>query len=256
MCHRNFYISISLFFLIAFNVSFLSSTMIEKEIVNAYTPDKKIGEIVVNELEKAGLIQELYIAILNDFDVCVEKMQMIVDQLKKNGVANKVKESFVSKNYNEAEFDFKAAKITFNRSLEWNMFSEETKINILTAFLFGFSAMINQKEKMDHILNNEQVVGILFLMTAMGIDFSCIDIVNKISEKVFDRCKSLKNENLNNCEYESTIYFIYHEISKKLCALNLFSTIFFKICDLKLSQLKQTVIELKSNESTKNKKKK
>jgi hypothetical protein len=198
-----------------------------------------------------GLDNYLYNSLLEDIETITKQIQMILEQMQ---ASNRIRPNGASAD--DKKFDYKTTLVGFQKMFEWNLFSEDTKRGILCLFLFGLGSIITQKSKMDEILNNEQVGGILFVMTAMGIEFSSISIIESIMQVIVKQCSNLKSDNLENCIYEATIYEIFNRLSGKMVSKELFAAILTKLIELRLTYLKNNLNSVDKRDNLPKKKKK
>ena len=211
-----------------------------KEIVN-----NTVKEIIVLKLDVA-----LYEALLNDIEMLYNQIYAIIDQIIKKK-SNLVDEE---NNLDEMIFNYRSSAISFNKFSKINLLSQETQVSLMTSFLFGIGAILTQKTKMAKILNDEQIGGVLFLMTAMGVEFSCLDVIEKIIGVIHKSCAHLKTNELDNYIYEATIYEVFNIISEKIIDKGLCNDVIAKIVSNILLKMKDNIIVLRNESSKKIKK--
>jgi hypothetical protein len=208
-------------------------------------PNKEVVVNSIKEIVNTGLDNLLYDSLLNDIEVLMNRVYGIVDQMNSN-YAHVIQNK---DNLDEMTFDYKYSAFCLNKLREANILSKETQINILTSFLFGLSNMIVQKTKMKKLLDDDRIGGVLFLMTAMGIEFSTLSVVEKIIFVIEKAAMNLKNDNLDDLVYHATMYDVFHKISETIISKQLCSVVADKIVNIQLTTMKEEINVCKNKNS-------
>ncbi len=237
--------------LLIFSILFINSIFLVNEFDKECLPNYDIVKSTISELANLSLIDNLATALLSDISSISQQVQNIAEQMRKN--ADNLTE-IVENNLEEMVFDYRASIVAINNYDKINYFSEETKQRFLSSMLFGIGNMMTQKSKMEKLLNNQQLSGVIFLMTAMGVEFTFIKVLEKIMNKILDKCASLKNMDLDNLVYEATIYEIFNVISEKMVNKGFFKNMFNQIFNASLIKMKDNINNFKINNSQNTKK--
>lgn len=212
--------------------------------------NKEVFANVIKEITNTGLDSLLYESLLNDVEVLINRAYVILDQINKN-TTNLIENK---ENLDEMTFNYKYSAVCLNKLRESNILSKESQVNILTSILFGLSNIIMQKTKMKKLLDNDQIGGFLFLMTAMGVEFSSLSVIEKIILVIEKAAINLKNDNLDDLVYHSTMYDIFHKLSEKIISKELCSVVCDKVVNMQLTIMKED-INICKNKNSKNIKK-
>ena len=232
-------------------VLFLNSTIFSDTIQteSIYKVNKEVVDSTIAEIINLKLDIDLYEALLIDIGMMRDQVLVILDQLKKN------QKRFIQdeNNLDDMIFDYRSSAISSNK---YSLLSKENHVSILASIFFGIGSLLTQKSKMKKLLDDEQIAGVLFLLTAMGIEFSSLLVIEKITELVYKNCLHLKTADLDNYIYESTIYDIFNKLSEKMIDKKLCSTAISKVTDMALANMKNDIIVMrnktnKNNKSTK-----
>ena len=235
-------------------VLFLNSTIFSDTIQteSIYKVNKEVVDSTIAVIINLKLDIDLYEALLIDIGMMRDQVLVILDQLKKN------QKRFIQdeNNLDDMIFDYRSSAISSNKLLNINLLSKENQVSILASIFFGIGSLLTQKSKMKKLLDDEQIAGVLFLLTAMGIEFSSLLVIEKITELVYKNCLHLKTADLDNYIYESTIYDIFNKLSEKMIDKKLCSTAISKVTDMALANMKNDIIVMrnktnKNNKSTK-----
>jgi hypothetical protein len=223
-------------------VFFVKNDMLSVNTDLVYQGNKDIAASVIKEISQVGLDKALYESLLTDIEMIINQSQQVFDQVQKN--INNIIEN--KENIEELVLDYKCTAVSFNKLTEWSLVSKEKQASILGSVLFGVANMLAQKTKMQKFLSNEQVGMMLFFMSAMGIEFTSLAVVEKIMTVINKSCSRLKTDDLNNFAYEATLHDILHGVAQKIIDQELCGVLFDKIIQMRLNKMKEQINLLKN----------
>lgn len=195
--------------------------------------DQELVGSIIKEIESKH-VDNLINHLVSDIDKIILQVTAVLDNMQNDLNVDKVTRE-------EVVNDYKRTLVFGIQSLSNNILSNSTKEYIIFILLSSFESIIASESKLNRFLNNPNLANLMFFASALGIQFSCIDDMNKIFALINSRCGDLQNEEISDIKYQVMVYEILKKLSILINEKDMFGKIQLNIFKRSLLLLKDKI---------------